>query len=166
MTFSHSQSRIFRKLIGLGLIALALLGATSLSTKEVPLALFGERSTGVVKKVEVIQTSTKTKWEKKGFGPKKAISRGSDSTFMHLGFKTKDGLPVEVKTLATFNTEARVGDEHPLIYLPSNPEKAKIYSAKQLWLPMCVGFTFSGLCLMIGLFLIRPSPVSVEIASR
>lgn len=157
MTFTKSQALIFRKLIGLGLIALSLLGATSLLRKEIPLAFFGERTTGTVKKVEVIQTSTASKWEKKGFGQKQAVSRSSDSTFMHIGFTTKEGKPMEVKTLATFNTEAKVGDEHPMIYLPSNPEKAKIFSAKQLWLPMCVGFIFCTFCSFLGIFLVRGS---------
>lgn len=74
----------------------------ALATKEIPLAFFGERSTGTVKQVEVIQTSTSSKWEQKGFGPKQAVSRGGQSTFMHIAFTTKEGQPVEIKTLATF----------------------------------------------------------------
>jgi hypothetical protein len=158
MTFTKPQAVIFRKLLGLGLIALALLGATSLSMKEIPLALFGEHSTGIVKKVEVIQTSTASKWEKKGFGPKQAVSRGGYTTLMHMAFTTKDGKPIEIKTTATFNTEAKVGDEHPMIYLASKPETAKIYSAKQLWLPMCVGTVFTCVCFFIGLLLFRYRP--------
>lgn len=158
MTFTYSQSVIFRRFLGFGLIGLALLGATSLCMKEVPLALFGERSTGSVKKVEVIQTSTASKWEKDGNGHLRSISRGGDSTFMHIGFTTKKGQPVEVKTQAVFNTEAKVGDQHPMIYLPSRPETAKIYSAKQLWMPMIVGFIFTAVCLLLGLHLARRVP--------
>jgi hypothetical protein len=58
---------------------------------------------------------------------------------------------MQVKTLATFNTEAKEGDQHPMIYLPSKPETAKIYSAKQLWLPMGVGIVFVSVCLALGL---------------
>jgi hypothetical protein len=160
MTFNKSQATILRKLFGLGLLALALLGATSLCMKEIPLALFGERATGTVTKVEVIQTSTNTKWEKNGFGPEKAVSRGSYSTIMSLDFTTKDGSPVDVKTTATFHTEAKVGDTLPMVYLPSNPGNAKIYSAKQLWLPMCVGFVFTGVCSYLGMRLVRRKATS------
>lgn len=165
MTFTPSQALVFRKLVGLGLIALALLGATSLCMKEVPLALFGERSPGIVKKVEVIQTSTTSKWEKHGTGTR-AVSRGGQSTIMHIVFTTKEGKPIEGKHTATFNTEAKVGDEHPMIYLPSHPETAKIYSARQLWLPMVVGFVFAAVCLFLGLFLARGSSPRVVNAPR
>jgi hypothetical protein len=160
MTFNASQAATFRKLLGLGLLALALLGATSLCTKEIPLAIFGERSIGTVKKVEIIATSTESKWERKGFGPKQAVSRGGDSTFMDIGFTTKDGKLLEVKTLATFHTEAKVGDTHPMIYLPSKPGTAKIYSAKQLWLPMCVGTVFTVVCLFLGMRIVRRKSTS------
>lgn len=33
-----------------------------------------------------------------------------------------------------------------MIYLPSHPEKAKIYSARQLWLPMSIGTIFTAVC--------------------
>ncbi len=158
MTFTKSQAIVFKKLIGIGLIALALLGATSLCMKEIPLALLGEHSTGIVKKVEKITTSTASKWEQKGFGPKQAVSRGGELTFMYLDFTTKKGETLQVKTLATFHTEAKVGDEHPMVYLPSHPENAKIYSAKQLWLPMCVGFLFVSVCLFLGLRCMSSKP--------
>lgn len=161
MTSPSSQASIFRKLIGLGLIALGLLGATSLAMKEIPLALFGEHTQGTVKKVEVIQTSTASKWVNVNGTSKRAVSRGGDSTFMYIDFTTREGKPHEVKTLATFNTEAKVGDQHPMVYLPSHPERAKIYSAKQLWLPLCVGTVFSVVCFSLGLFLIRRRSANV-----
>lgn len=152
MNTYDTKPRFFKKLIGFGLIALALLGATSLGTKEIPLALFGERALGTVKKVEDITTGSDTKWEKRGFdGKKRAVNRSSDLTFMYVDFTTKEGKPMEVKTLATFHTEAKVGDTHPMIYLPWSPERAKIYSAKQLWLPMIVGMGFVTVTLLVGL---------------
>ncbi|MCB1208131.1 MAG: hypothetical protein KDK97_02330 [Verrucomicrobiales bacterium] len=157
MTFTKSQALVFRKILGIGLLALALLGAVSLAMKDVPLALFGVHTTGIVKKVEVIQTSTSSKWERDGFGPKKAVSRSSHTTLMHMGFTTKEGREMLVKTTATFNTEAKVGDEHPMIYLSSKPETAKIYSAKQLWLPMGIGFIFVMVCGTIGFFFLKNS---------
>jgi hypothetical protein len=166
MTFTKSQAVIFRKLLGLGLIALALLCVTSLCMKEIPLALFGERSTGTVKKVEVIQTSTASKWESNGSGSKRAVSRGGQSTIMHIAFATREGKPVEIKTTATFNMEATVGDQHPMIYLSSKPETAKIHSAKQLWMPMLVGFIFTSVCLLLGFQFVRDSSAPLENASR
>lgn len=155
MTFTPPQAVIFRKLLGLGLIALGLLGATSLAMKEIPLALFGEHTQGTVKKVEVIQTSTASNWVHTGRNTRKSVSRGGESTFMDIDFTTKTGQPHEVRTLATFHTVAKVGDQHPMVYLPWQPERAKIYSAKQLWMPLCVGTLFSIVCFSLGLFLFR-----------
>ena len=155
MKFNESQALIFRKLLGVALFALALLGASSLFMKEVPLALFGEHATGTVKKVEVIQTSTASKWVRSGSGGQRAESRGGFSTLMYIDFSTNAGKAVQIITTATFHTEAKVGDKHPMIYLSSNPENAKLYSAKQLWLPMCVGFSFVGVCSFLGLRLLR-----------
>ena len=161
--FNASQAAIFRKLLGLGLHALALLGATSLFIKEVPLALFGEHTTGTVKKVEVIQTSTASKWVRSGSGRQRAESRGGYSTLMYIDFSTNAGKAVQIITTATFHTEAKVGDTHPMVYLPSHPENAKIYSAKQLWLPMCVGFSFVGVCSFLGLRLLRRKPAVTKL---
>jgi hypothetical protein len=142
----------FRIAMGLVLVALGLVGATSLATKEIPLALFGEHSTGIVRKVETITSSGGSRRSQNG----KLESRSSTSYIMHLSFTTKDGNPIEFKTTATFNTEARVGDQHPIIYLPTKPRTAKIYSARQLWLPMCVGFVFTGVWSFFGLRCLRP----------
>jgi hypothetical protein len=151
MSNSSAKSFPFKKLIGIGLIALALVGAVSLCVKEIPLALFGERAAGVVKRVEKIRTSTDSKWEKKGFSStKESVDRGTELTFMYIGFTTKEGKLMEVKTLATFNTEAKEGDTHPMVYLSSNPDRAKIYSAKQLWMPMIVGLGFVTVTLLVG----------------
>ena len=47
-----------KRTIGFVLLALGITGVISLCMKEFPLALFGERSTGVVKRVEKVTTST------------------------------------------------------------------------------------------------------------
>lgn len=166
MTSNASPSATFRKLLGLALLALALLGAASLCLKEIPLALSGEHASGIVKKVEVIQTSTASKWEHNGSGSEKAVSRGGTSTLMSIDFTTKDGKPVSIKTRATFRTEAKVGDTHPIIYLASNPENAKIYSAKQLWLPMSVGLVFVSVCSYVGMRLLRPRKEAIAPGRR
>lgn len=145
-----------RLVIGLTLLALGGLGAWSLATKEFRLAVFGERGTGVVNRVEVITTSTQSKWDSNMSGPKRRReSSSSQSTFLHMTVTTTDGKSVNTKTLATFNTESKVGDQHPVIYLPSKPELAKIYSARQLWLPACIGLVFTSFCLIVG-FLLMP----------
>lgn len=165
MNAHETKPSQFRKLIGYGLLALALLGAVSLGSKEIPLALFGERALGTVKKVEEITTGTDSKREKRGFDGKRTVVQGdANLTFMHMDFKTKDGKSMEVKTLATFHTEAKVGDTHPMIYLPWRPERAKIYSAQQLWLPMVVGMVFVTVTLFVGIRCLRsgsflPKPV-------
>lgn len=143
-----------RRSIGIALLALSLVGAISLTMKEYPLALFGERSTGIVTKVEKITVSSGSNGYIKN-GQHKGIKYGSEQTYMDLDFTTKEGRPMQVKTLATFHTEAKAGDQHPMIYLPWKPETAKIYSAKQLWMPMCVGTIFTIVCLWGGLRLLR-----------
>lgn len=148
-----------KRTIGFVLLALGITGVISLCMKEFPLALFGERSTGVVKRVEKVTTSTGSEGKIRN-GVRVGKKYGSDLTFLHIDFTTKDGRAMQVKTLATFNTEAREGDQHPMIYLPSKPETAKIYSAKQLWLPMGIGIVFSTIWLIGGWLMIqRPRPL-------
>jgi hypothetical protein len=149
-----SHDRPVKRTIGILLLALALTGVVSLSLKEYRLALIGERTTGVVAKVEKITTSTGSDGYYRN-GRLKGVKRGSELTFMYLDFTTPDGQARQVKTLATFHTAARAGDVHPMIYLPSQPENAKIYSARQLWLPMTVGTVFSVACCWGGLRLLR-----------
>lgn len=115
MRFNPVARNRFIRLLGTGLLALALVGSVSLAMKELPLALFGERAKGVVSRVEVVQ----------------------------------------IRTLATFNTEARAGDNFPMIYLPSRPETAKVYSARQLWLPMGIGLLVISESTFLGLRFVR-----------
>jgi len=143
----------FRMVLGIGLVALGILGAVSLAMKEFRLALFGEAATGIVNKVEEITTSTSSRWEYRN-GQKVRVSTAAPSYFMTIGFTAKDGTPVEFRTLATFLTEARVGDEHDLVYLPSQPKNAKIATLRQLWLPMITGILFTTVCLGLGTWLI------------
>lgn len=144
-----------RRIVAITLLALSGLGVYSLSTKEIPLVLFGQSGTGIVNQVEVITHSGKSRWT----GNDRRDSGYSHTTILHLTVTTKDGKKTETKTHATFNTETRVGDEHPVIYLPSNPTVAKIYNARQFWLPLCVAVTFTTLCFLGGARLLqRPRP--------
>lgn len=143
-----------KRIIGILLLALALTGVVSLSMKEYRLALTGERTTGVVTKVEKITTSTGSDGYYRN-GRLKGHKHGSELTFLYIDFTTRDGEARNVKTLATFHTPENAGDVHPMIYLPSQPENAKICSARQLWLPMTVGTVFSIACGWGGLRLLR-----------
>jgi hypothetical protein len=143
-----------KRTIGIILLALALTGVISLSLKEYRLALFGERSEGVVTRVEKVTTSNGSDGYYRN-GRRTGVKHGSDLTFMYIDFTTPAGQARQVKTLATFQTPATVGDAHPMIYLPAQPETAKIYSARQLWLPMTVGTLFSISCTWGGLRLLR-----------
>ena len=143
-----------KRTIGIVLLALALTGVISLSLKEYRLALFGERSQGVVSRVEKVTTSNGSDGRYRN-GWRTGVKHGSELTFMYMDFTTPDGQARHVKTLATFHTAAAVGDSHPMIYLPAQPETAKIYSARQLWLPMTVGTLFSIGCSWGGLRLLR-----------
>lgn len=149
----RAGSYAFRKIAGGVLLGLGLIGLVSLVTKEFRLTLFGEKATGVVRKVEEITTSTQSKWIKKGMSHQR-VSRSGPSYFMTIAYTTKDGKQIEFETLATFNTVAKVGDEHPLVYLPEHPENAKISTARQLWLPMIVGIIFTTVCLGLGALLL------------
>jgi hypothetical protein len=144
----------FKHIIGVALLILGCIGVVSLCMKEFPLALYGQHSIGRVRRVETIRTSTGSAGSTRS-GARVGNKPRSNLTYMHVAYTTQDGRAMEVKILATFNTEAKEGDEHPLIYLPSKPETAKIYSVKQLWLPMGVGVLFSTLFLAGGWFLVR-----------
>lgn len=144
-----------RRIVAIALLALSGAGIYSLSTKEIPLVLFGQSGTGVVNQVEVITHSGKSRWT----GNDRRDSGYSQSTILHLTVTTKDGKTATTKTHATFNTETRVGDQHPVVYLPSNPAVAKIYNARQFWLPLTVAVFFTTLCFLGGAKLLqRPQP--------
>jgi hypothetical protein len=107
--------------------------------------------------VETITTSTssKTVWRN---GRKYRVPNGGNSTFITLSFQTQEGKPMEIETLATFDTQAQEGEKLPLVYLPWSVDTAKIYSAKQLWLPMIVGTIFTAACLIGGLIMLPRRP--------
>lgn len=137
------------------LIALGLLGGVSLFKKEGRLVIFGERATGTVRQVEEITASTQATWGRDNKGRSHIIKKSGPSHLLHMTFTATDGREIEFTTLATFNTETKPGDTHPLVYLPSDPQVAKIASARQLWLPMSVGTIFTALCLGIGIRLLN-----------
>ncbi len=135
---------------------------TMVVLKEGRLALFGQHTNAVVEKVtEITQSHTLSKYTSDGKRRTGDRKRTSISQVMQLGFITADGKPISFETLATFNTEAKVGDTQPIVYLPSDPMRAKIATLRQLWLPMLTGLLLSVLCLGGGVLLVklRPSPL-------
>lgn len=155
MSANKSGATVLRIVIGIGLLGLGALGMVSLLQKEVSLALFGETATGTVRKVEEITNRSDSKWSRSGMR-RQVVRRSGPSYFMTIDFTTPDGRTIEFETLATFHTEAKVGDQHPLVYLPSQPENAKIATSRQLWLPMLVGSIFTVTCWSFGIFLLWP----------
>lgn len=146
-----------RRIISWFMLAFAVLGIYSLSIKEYRLALVGVRGTGVVDKVEVITTSTTSTINANSSNPnKRRVRHGSQSTILHMTVTTQEGKTSQIKTHATFNTEAKVGDRFEMIYLPSKPDVAKIYNARQFWLPMMIGTIVTAFCLVVGLLFVRP----------
>ena len=151
----ESRTSPLPRVLGLALLALGVLGSLSLSMKEIPLAVFGKKATGRVHQVEVVDNKGRSKWLTKNGVKQHKYGASEPSYIMHISFATLAGRTVEMETLSTFHTVARVGDEHPMIYLPWQPENAKIYSARQLWLPLTVGVFFTSLCLVVGGCLVR-----------
>lgn len=135
-----------RLVFALPLLAFAALGVWSLGTKPVRLLLGGVRGVGVVERIEVISTSTRTKRDAYG----NSQSDASHATFLHLSVTTADGGVVPAKTRVTFNTPAHVGDRFPVIYLPSAPERAQIMTGRQFWLPLVVGSVVTLGCAVAG----------------
>ena len=132
------------------LLAFAALGMWSLGTKQVRLLVSGVRGVGVVERVEVITTSTKTKWDRYGHSE----SDASRATFLHLAVAMPDGGVARAKTRVTFNTPAQVGDRHPVIFVPSDPERAQILTGGQFWGPLVVGSVVTLACAAAGGWLV------------
>jgi hypothetical protein len=149
---SQKMSRFF----GWLLLTAGVFFFTVLIAKEGRLIVFGKKATAQVQSVKKVQ---KNNGEVKRNNRGTVVSRRgpSISHVMHLTYKTQDGADAAFDTSATFNTEARVGDVHPIVYLPSDPSKAKIATMRQLWLPATVGLTVSLTCLAVGWFLLRLS---------
>ena len=82
-------------------------------------------------------------------------NRPSISYDLHVTYTPEGGEPFEFKTTSTFGHELQKGDSVKVIYVPGSPKSAEIHSAKQLWLPMVVGFIVSSGCLAGGIFLRR-----------
>lgn len=152
----NPKPRQMSRFFGWLMLVAGLLFFTALISKEGRLIVFGRKATATVEKVTRIQ---KNNGELVRNSSGRVVSRreASVSHIMHLTYLTQEGVKAQFDTAATFNTEAKVGDVHPIVYLASNPARAKIATARQLWLPAMVGLIVSTGCLGIGLFLLRLS---------
>ena len=150
-----------RPAIGLSLLAFAALGVWSLATKQIRLLLVGKRAEAVVERVEVITTSQESRWDRHGHRE----SRASHATFLHIAFRTAEGETVRTKTRVTFHTPANVGDSHPVIYPPTQPQAAQIVSSDQFWKPLIVG-SFLTIASTVGGLLLLRQPVRQAITGQ
>jgi hypothetical protein len=81
-------------------------------------------------------------------------TRGGVSHILTVRHTPEGGEPTDFKVRSTFGKDLKEGDEVKVIYLPDQPAKAQIYSTKQLWLPIAVGFSASAGSLGIGALLL------------
>jgi hypothetical protein len=123
----------------------------ALITHDVRLALTGQFADGVVTKVIERTTSSRSSSSN---GKRQRSAPGVSYTLV-VRYRPQDMEPVEFKTSSTFGHSHKEDDAVKVIYLRSNPTMAEIYSAKQLWLPICVGFVVSTVCLYGGRLLRR-----------
>ncbi|MCB1094703.1 MAG: DUF3592 domain-containing protein [Verrucomicrobiae bacterium] len=133
---------------------LFFLGATLLG--EARLAVFGEKTEGVVTKV-TSRVSYSSSPRKKGESHASYQDRSGPSVtyVLSVAFTTAHGSPEAFDTVSTWGHEMKEGDTVEVVYLPKHPATAEIYSARQLWLPLAVGSVVTLTTLGIGGMLIR-----------
>lgn len=117
-------------IVGWGFVLFGLLCLLSVTTKEFRIAIFGHKATATVDQV-------------------------TGSGIIHLSFVTAEGKPASFKTNSTFGTKTKAGDTHSILYLPSDPSRAKISTLRQLWMPMMIALTFTVLLLAPGALILR-----------
>ncbi len=164
MTLDHalSQNRGCFRFIGWAL----LLGSVLFVGRfvfDLKLAVTGRIADGAITKVTK-RTSYSSTSRRNGESNASYNGRSGASTSYDLTvrFTPEGGTNTEFVTTSTFGHELKEGDTVKVIYQASQPTQAEIYSAKQLWLPLCVGFVVSAFSLGGGLFLLwslraRPS---------
>lgn len=121
------------------------------------LALFGKRADGVVQEIiETTQTSAASRREGESLQSYRERSRRKSTRYtLRVQFVPEGGAPAEFSTTSTFGHDIMEGGKVRVVYLPGDPAGAEIDSAKQLWLPMAVGFVVSAVCLGGGTVLLR-----------
>lgn len=153
MTLNHalSQNRGCFTFVGWTMLLFSVLFVGRF-VMDLRLATLGKITDGeVIKVTERYSIGTNSRKSRKSDDH----SGGGVSYDLTVRFTPEGATPVEFETSSTFGHDLKVGDTVKVIYLASNLMGAEIYSAKQLWLPLCVGFVVSSACLGGGYFLLR-----------
>lgn len=119
------------------------------------LAAFGKKADGVVTKLRAATSSSSSSGTRNSSGGYNRSGGGGTTYFYTVRFTPENGPPVEFETTGCWGTVLVVGDAVKIIYLPSRPTRAEIYTTKQLWLPMCTGLGMGLACLGGGGFMLR-----------
>jgi hypothetical protein len=153
-----SQNRGCMGFAGWALLIGGLLFLTS-AVNQTRLPLFGKKTEGVITKIEE-KTSysnvSRRDGESRESYRERSRRQGTSTSYFCLVRYTPEGAePVEFKTRSTFGHDSKEGDAVPVIYLPSNPMNAEINTAKQVWMPLAIGYNVSLVCIGLGWFLLK-----------
>jgi hypothetical protein len=142
---------------GIVLLAAGFFFLGALIWNQGRLAIFGKRADGVVREItETTRTSATTRRDGESLQAYRERSRRKGTRYtLRVQFTPEGGAPAEFSTTSTFGHTLEKGGMVRVIYLPGDPAGAEIDSARQLWLPMAVGFIVSAVCLGGGALLIR-----------
>ena len=135
------------------LLSALFLGATLQGQCRV--AAFGKIADGVVTKLRAKTSSSTSSGKRNAAGQYTQTGGGGTTYFYTVRFTPENGLPVEFEATGCWGTVLIMGDTVKVIYLPSRPTYAEIYTTKQLWLPMCTGLGMGLACLGGGAFMLR-----------
>jgi hypothetical protein len=110
-------------------------------------------ASGVIAHGKVVNVETGTRCGCHGTSRRQ---RGTGKTvYATVRFAPAGGALRDFKTICTFREIPKKGDAVKVIHLPWNPAAAEIYSVRQLWLPLAVGFAVTLISGGAGVFLLR-----------
>lgn len=142
--------------LGWILLALGTFFLGALLWNQVRVAVFGEVTDGFVEKVTTrVSYGSAPRRPGESLESNRDRSGGGVAHDLHIRFPTSGGKEVGFTTVSTFGHELAEGDAVRVIYLPHQPEKAEIYSPKQLWLPTLTGTIVTAIFLGGGIYLRR-----------
>jgi hypothetical protein len=154
---SKSNPRPFFIAAGWVMVAAGIFFLGAVLWNDCRLAMKGVFGEGVITHVEARASSSSggRRREHETDEEYRNRTRGGVSHILTVRHTPEGGEPTDFKVRSTFGKDLKEGDAVKVIYLPEQPTKAQIYSTKQLWLPIVVGFTASAAALGIGAFLLR-----------
>lgn len=142
--------------MGWVLLAFGLFFLGALLWNQARVAVFGIVTDGIVEKVTTrVSYGSSPRRPGESMESYRDRSGGGASHDLHIRFSTTDGEEVGFTTVSTFGHELNEGDPVRVIFLPNQPEKAEIYSPKQLWLPLVTGTIVTAFFLGGGIYLRR-----------